>query len=525
MRFSGKKIFIILAVIILLGTFFRFYKLGEVSFSADEFLGVNVAYGYLQTGEWKRWDFNLGKLADDKPYFKTVFDFDIWNGGEKSYTRAWVYNWQITQALKFLPADKESTFRAVSALWGVITILIIYLISKAFTGSKIIGLISAFLFAVSIDGITFDRKVRMYAMFLPVFLLFSYFVYQFFESRKYFGSELAEKIKLKTGFNIIYAIPAIVLGILSMHLHLLAISIIPAIITYFLALALIKFKNKKILLNRYAVYILVIFVSSATLFIFYPNILALLKSLLTPDDHFSYIGKVLNDYASAALAIIIMLSGMVYLWKKKRKESVFISSLFFTTLLMAVFFWNRSAGGQYIFFIKPFQIILLASGIYFTAEFIGKNFRQYGKKVRWVSLLILLLLLPNYAYFFQENNAYCQNSNSEHPNYKKAFGHFLKNKREGDALITRGFRNYYFAGANVNLITFGGERSAKEDRKLTEERLKKIRRENPCGWLIWSKSDENFISKDAREYISKKLPRVSNSRVREPISAYRWCDE
>lgn len=525
MRISKNKIFIILAAIVLLGAFLRFYKLGEVSFSADEFLGVNVTYGYLQTGEWKRWDFNLNKLADDKPYFKTIFDFDIWDGGEESYTRAWVYNWQIVQFLKFLPTEEESTFRAVSALWGVITILIIYLIARAFTKNRIIGLTSAFLFAVSIDGITFDRNVRMYAMFLPVFLLFSYFVYQFFESKKYFGNELIKKIKIKSGLNFIYILPAIILGLLSLHLHLLAVNIIPALLVYFLILEFLKFKNKKVFLNRYTIYILIVAIFSIALLIFYPNNLVLLKSFLAPDDHFSYIGKVLSDYAGPILTLIIMALGMIYLWKKRIKECVFISSLFFVTLFMAIFFWNRSAGEQYIFFIKPFQIILLSSGIYFAAKFIGKNFKQYGEKIYLASLLTLLLLLPNYYYFFQENNTYHQNSNSEHPDYKAVFNYFLKNRNEEDLLITRNFRNYYFAGANVKLITFGGERSEKESARLTKERLKKIRSENAHGWLIWSENDENFISKNARKYINKELSRVDSSEVRGKVMINYWCDE
>lgn len=525
MRFNRRRFFIILVAVILLGTLLRLYKLGEVSFSADEFLGVNVAYGYLQTGEWKRWDFNLGKLADDKPYFKTAFDFDIWGGGEKSYTRAWAYNWQIVQSLKFLPFEEESTFRAISALWGVVTILIIYWITRAFTRNRIVGLISAFLFAVSIDGITFDRKARMYAMFLPVFLLFSYFIYQFFEGRKYFGSELVEKIKFKTGFNVIYIIPVIALGLLSIHLHLLAANIIPALLVYFLAMALIEVKNKKVFLNHYTVYILIASMFSIALFIFYPNTLNLLKSFLTLDNHFSYTGKVLSDYASVILAVALMILGTVYLWGREKKKCVFISSLFWVTFLMAVFFWNRNAGGQYIFFIKPFQIILLASGIYFVAEFIGKNFKRYDKKVRWVSLLILLLLLPNYAYFFQENNIYHQNSHSEHPNYRKVFNYFLKNKNSDDVLITRNFRNYYFAGANAKIFNIGGERAKLEEKRLTLERLEKIRKENSCGWIIFSDNDKHFISKNARECIIKKIERVSNSRIRGPISVYHWCDK
>ncbi|EKE20579.1 MAG: hypothetical protein ACD_7C00522G0001, partial [uncultured bacterium] len=53
-----KKVLAILVAILVLAGFLRFYNLDEKSFSADEFLGVNTAYGYLKTGEWRRWDFN-----------------------------------------------------------------------------------------------------------------------------------------------------------------------------------------------------------------------------------------------------------------------------------------------------------------------------------------------------------------------------------------------------------------------------------------------------------------------------------
>ncbi len=525
MRISKKKTLIILVAVLLLGTFLRFYKLGELSFSADEFLGVNVAYGYLQTGEWKRWDFNFDKLADDKAYFKTFFDFDFWGGGEDTYTRAWIYNWQVVQALKFLPAGGESVYRIVSAFWGVITILVVYYVTKAFTGNKIISLISAFLFAVSPDGIIFDRKIRMYAMFLPVFLLFSYFVYQFFESRKFFGSESANKIKALTGVNIMYLIPVILLGLLSLHLHLLSVNIIPALLLYFLILALWEFENNKIFLNRYTVYILLASISIGLFFTLYSDALNLLKSFVSFNNHFSYMEKIFSDYADKMLALILMVTGAIYLFKKKIKAGVYVSSSFLAIFLMAVFFWNRNAGEQYIFFLKPFQIILLAAGIYFAAGFIGNNFKRYGKKVYLASLLVMLLLLPNYAYFFQENNVYRQNSKSDHPNYRKVFDYFLKKRNAEDVLITRNFRNYYFAGAQVDLVTFGGERNEKETRELTKKRLKKIREENPLGWIIWSENDENFISKNAEKYMDEELTRVSNSEVRGKVMISRWEDE
>lgn len=160
-NFSKKNFLLFFIAIILLASLLRFYKLGEKSFVADEFLGVNTAYGYLQTGEWIRWDFNLEKPYKDKPYFKTIFDLDLWNAGEDTYTRAWIYNWQVVQALKFLPDAEEWSYRFAGVIWGILSVAIVYWVSVKMTGKKVLSLIAAALMAVSIDNIEFSRKVRM----------------------------------------------------------------------------------------------------------------------------------------------------------------------------------------------------------------------------------------------------------------------------------------------------------------------------------------------------------------------------
>ena len=131
--------FIILLAIVILGTFLRFYKLGENSFVADEFLDINSSYAHAKTGEWVNWDFNLEKVNEE-------------NAFSPRDERAWAYKWQVATLFKFLPPT-EGTARAVSAIWGIITILLIYFVAKDFTKNKTIGLIAAFLFAISIDGI------------------------------------------------------------------------------------------------------------------------------------------------------------------------------------------------------------------------------------------------------------------------------------------------------------------------------------------------------------------------------------
>jgi hypothetical protein len=177
-------------------------------------------------------------------------------------------------------------------------------------------------------------------------------------------------------------------------------------------------------------------------------------------------------------------------------------------------------GEQYIFFIQSFEMILIAAGIYGTAIFLQENSSRYGRKIFWTTIIISLLVLPNYAYFFQENNAYQQTSKSENPNYRSVFSVFLKkNKKPGDVLITRDFRNYYWSGQKVKTFDFGGELSAE---KFNLEDLQKIMAENPSGWFIFSDNDKDYISEDAQKFAEDNLEKINAIAVRGGISVYRW---
>ena len=192
---------------------------------------------------------------------------------------------------------------------------------------------------------------------------------------------------------------------------------------------------------------------------------------------------------------------------------------FLVPLFSAIFLWSRNVGGQYIFFIKPFGTILIASGIYFLAKFFQDNLRDYGKKAYLATIILALLILPNYAYFFQSDNAYNQTSSSSNPNYRKIFTYFKKYKKDGDVLITRNFRNYYWSGSKIKVFDFGGELSKE---KLSLEDIKKITAENPSGWFIVSGNDESYISNDAIEYVVRNLEKISNPQVRGDVIVYRW---
>ncbi|MFZ5982063.1 MAG: hypothetical protein ACOYS2_00605, partial [Patescibacteria group bacterium] len=459
-----NKTFLILLAILALGAFLRFWNLGEPSFSADEFLDINSSYAFQKTGEWKSWDFNLGQV-------NTANEFSARD------ERAWAYKIQVAELFKFFPPT-EGVARSISALWGVLTIILIYFVAEKFTNNKTIGLISAFLFAVSLDGIEFDRKLRMYAMFFPVFLTFSWTLWSAFE-KEYAGKlKFAKTIWDKLSLNIFYLLPALILGALSLHLHLLTANIAFILALYFLILALVRYK-KQPGLNKYNAYLGIgILGILSGLIIFGDKLKAATKELGWGINHFSYLEKVFSDYSGFLLPLGLLLLGTFYLYKKADlpKESLWLTVSFWGTLLLAIFFWDRNVGSQYIFFAQSFKIILLASGIYFVALFMKENLAKFSTRAYWASLIILLLLVPNYAFFFQKDNFYRQTSESENPNYRKIFTYVKKKRGDQDILITRNFRSFYYSGLGVKVIDFGGERTKE---KITLERLETIMRENP----------------------------------------------
>ena len=507
--FSKKNIFAALIIIVLLGAFLRFYKLGNNSFVADEFLDINSSYAYFKTHQWQNWDFNFGKVNSD-------------NVLEARDERAWVYKWQVAEVFKFL-SPTESAARSISVLWGILTIALIYFIAADFTKKRMIGLISAFLFAISIEGIEFDRKLRMYAMFLPVYLVFSWLFFRFLEGRYEGKIGFLKKISQKWGISPLYLVPALLAGILSLATHQLTANIVFVAGFYLLFWTVLNWNKNKSHLNKYSIIsglgILGIIAASIAI----PKTMgSFTAGLAFFTSHWEYARISLSDYTNGILASIFIILGIYFVWKKQSmpKEGSFLAASFLVVLFSAILLWSRNVGNQYIFFIKSFGIILLSSGIYFAAEFFKDNLKNYGKKAYLATIIISLLILPNYAYFFEtSDNTYNQTSESSNPNYRKIFAYFKKYKKDGDVLITRNFRNYYWSGAKVKVFDFGGELSKE---KLSLIKIQDIASQNPNGWFIISTNDETYISSEAIDYVEKNFAKVSNPQVRGDVLVYKW---
>lgn len=491
-------------MIVLAGFGFRIYGLGNNSFVADEFLDINSSYGYSQTGTWKAWDFNYGVLATE-------------NVNDARDERAAVYKWQVAQVFKFLPPT-EANARLVSVLWGVISILLVFFTAQYFAKSKEVGLWAAFLFALSVSAIIFDRRLRMYAMFLPVYLALATSLYAFFEHTYHGKIALLKKVWERVGVNLLFLVPLIAFGCLSFATHQITLTIVPVFGVYLMVQAILHWRagDKK---NKYSVLtglgllgVLGIFVSGlwskmSYLFVFF-------------DNHYSYLGYVFGDFAHPLLGVLLVLFGAVVLMHQNetKKEGLWLILSLAVPLAMSIWLWHRNAGPQYIFFVQSFTFILAAVGVATVRQMCVERFAEY-RKMSLIVIVVALALLPNYAYFQEENNTYHETSSGGNPNYRKVFGYFKKQVQPGEVLVTRNFRNYYWSGAEVPVYDFGGELS---ERNFNMDDLRAIQAQHEHGWIIVSENDLDYIKGDTKDYIEQNLEHVSNSNIRGAIEAYSW---
>lgn len=496
---NTKKTFLILLAIIILGTGLRAYKLDANSFVTDEFLDINASYGYYKTGQWLAWDFNTDKVSN--------------NLFAPRDERAWPYRWQVAQLFRWFPPT-ETVARSISVAWGVISIIAIYFVGKYFTGKKEIGLSASFLFAISALGVSIDRTLRMYAMFMPVFLLFSWFLFRFFEEEYRGKIMIFRKIFDRFEINIAWLLPVAVAGLVSWHTHILTANMGLIVFIYLLINFLrIFLREKRLTINKYAVSLAVLATGFGIFYLLFPKIVSNYSQFFTFFKFNSkYFYAIVSDYTNFILAYFFIFLGIYAISKNSKflKGTVWISACFFTILGAAIFIWSLGFGLRFIFFAMPFGIILISMGIYHGANFISGNSLKFKQGIFAGFLAASLILLPDYSRFFGSNNFYKQSEGD--PDYRKIFAYIVKNGAPGNTLITRNFRSYYFKDAQFNVIPVEWEKS------ISMEKLNQVISESSVIWTVFGDGKGSF-NKEALQFTK------SNFQLKKEITGkgiYKW---
>lgn len=151
-----KKKYVILGLILLLAVFLRFWQLGSIppGVHADEADTGYSAYSILKTGLDPHGEFNLAALTDSN------------TGG----THPPLYTYLLIPLVKIFGLN---TFieRFPSALFGVLSVLLVFFISRKLFRSDQVSLVAAFLFALNPWALHISRQGLLEAQSLFFVLL------------------------------------------------------------------------------------------------------------------------------------------------------------------------------------------------------------------------------------------------------------------------------------------------------------------------------------------------------------------
>ena len=163
---KGNKIKVLLLLILLLGAVLRIYGLGTESFWLDEADTV------------KSTEFTVPQIIE-KIYVHSTILPEIWGEGAGSVP---LYYILVNYWTKIFGLD-EFKLRLFSALFGIISVYLIFLLGRLLFNSQI-GLISAFILAINHQHIYFSQEARMYSMIVALTLLSVLFLFRSLQSNK-----------------------------------------------------------------------------------------------------------------------------------------------------------------------------------------------------------------------------------------------------------------------------------------------------------------------------------------------------
>ena len=126
---------VILAVVVLLGVFLRFYRIAAQPLWVDEASSVRFARGTLS----QLWDWSTLVDPGNPPLYYSL-----------------LHGWLVF-------GDSEASLRTLSALFGVLTIPLVYALGRTITDHRL-GVVTALLFAISPFQVWYSQEARGYSL-------------------------------------------------------------------------------------------------------------------------------------------------------------------------------------------------------------------------------------------------------------------------------------------------------------------------------------------------------------------------
>jgi len=382
--------YVLLFLIALLATTFRFYKLGVWSFWIDEIYTIMHATAHFSTPEL---------ILDNIPPVENWVPVSVM---------------LASQVLNLLGINEWSA-RLVSALIGIVSILILYFPARRIFGNRV-ALIASLLLAVSPWHIFWSQNARFYTALL---LFYSLSMFAF-----HFGLE-----RNKPGYFIAFC----VLLYLAVSERMTALFIFPAMAAYIVALWVFRFEyppglNLKTLLligspilagGLIEAYSWIAdresrFFSDFTWFFQYRN-----------DDPLRLLGNI--SFSIGVPLMALALFSALFLILKKDRAGLWLATNAVIPLVVLV------AANPFIFTKDRYVFMALFSWITLASIGINELFTRLNGIHRWLAVGVLVLVLADAG---GDNLLYYRVNNGNRADWRAAFQTIQAQSQPDDIVVT-----------------------------------------------------------------------------------------
>ena len=484
---NKKNTFILLFIIIILGSFFRLYNLSAQSYWMDEGYTINAVISAQENGITKT---GASILDSGQNYSCPLYCLP-------------------TAKISDFFGNNPLSFRILSVIFGIFSIILIFFITKLIFKNNKASILSAFLMSLSYWQITWSRQARWYTMLLFFFWLSIYFFFRATYSRK--------NRVLNYSLTLIFLILAI-------FTHKLAI-ILPFIFIF----QVIANKAKQ---SRSKITTIILFLVTVTTLILTSNFL--INSIKNTELSYN-LPYYLNFYLRNYFIFIIIAILYYFTTNKNNQKKVIFLVILLLSYLIPLSFLTNIIHYRYMFHLTPVFFILGSIGIIDIYEKIKHKYIKTTFILLILSAFFILkqgVVYPPDFYFLEADSperfdrpyyAY-----TPQPDFNKAYKKIEQNIKKNEIIISshphfnKIFLNragywlsYSYLGFDKKVEKIINNKEYYVGAEVIEnlEELKKITTNNH-GYIVFDyMAQDNRISKEIINYIQQNLNPIFHDRI------------
>jgi len=525
--------YVILLLLIIAGAYLRLAHLDRPSFWVDEFNHVVAAQAMLE-----------GKGA--------VFPSGL------PYQRGMVFTKIVAFSFSLFGVS-EFGARFFSAVLGVLTIPLMFLVAASMFRHLGVGLVAAFLQAFTPFNIGWSRVSRMYAIFQFFFLLAAYAIYAGIESEREkpvaatkmssWQSRLQHRL---AAWNIDFVwlfIAALAMAIAT-YLQVLSGIILPGLLVYFFIMLLWAATIegwRSAVTSKYAFFMVTALLGVAGIAALAPGLLAEAREAMSfspnwarydyVQNKFYYLWFLTSNFYFTIAAFFLI--GAVAAAAERCRPAIYLLSIFIVALgLLSTLFVVKVE--RYIFHLFPFYLIIAAYGAIKLFEFVlalnREALQKYPQhrstrlsKLNLVAVAIVgigILGASDWLRYARKIPTFYTVSNGAvgHEEWREACDYLRRQQVEGQPVVSTlpiavhyylGRVDYYLASRQNPrdeeiIMKNGAPVDYYSNARVidTVEDLQSLMAEQPRGWLIvdeYRLGEERLVRPAVKEFIQRQL--------------------